>query len=123
MEVFGFHTVDENHFSPDDYSFTETYYDAQNLLNVLGWIPLLGTVVGGIRIGSTGVMWVGDDESHRHSHRKYFAISGVRGVVELLSLGWVFLIPDLIVTASPRRRFKKFRAWKAKNRSQSPKKK
>ena len=33
MEVFGFHTVDENLFSPLDYSFTETYYDAQNIIN------------------------------------------------------------------------------------------
>lgn len=68
LEVLGFHTVEENLFSAQDYSFTETYYDAQNLLNILGWIPLLGTAVGAIRIGATGVMWAGNDESHRKSH-------------------------------------------------------
>ena len=120
MEVFGFHTVDQNLFSTDDYSFTETYYDAQNFMNVLGWIPFLGTVVGGIRIASTGIMWINDDESHRHSHRKYFGISGIRGVVEFLSLGWIFIIPDLVVTANPKRHFtKKFRSWKPKKRLRS----
>jgi hypothetical protein len=116
MEVFGFHTVDENLFSQNDYSFTESYYDAQNLLNILGWIPLLGTAVGAIRVGATGAMWVGDDESHRKSHKKYFAVSGLRGAVEFCSLGWVFIIPDLIVTAKPNRKFRKLRKWKPKKK-------
>lgn len=121
MEVFGFHTIDENLFSPDDYSFTESYYDAQNILNILGWFPVVGSVVGAIRVGSTGVMWVGDDESHRYSHRKYFGVSGARGVVEFFSLGWVFIIPDVIATASKRRHFKKIRAWKPRKKTKTVK--
>lgn len=116
-EVFGFHTIEENLFSPDDYSFTETYYDAQNILNILGWFPFLGTAIGAIRLGSTGVMWAGDDESHRNSHRKYFAVSGVRGVVEFFSLGWVFVIPDLVVTSRQKRKFRKLRRWKPKDKA------
>ena len=114
MEVFGFHTIDENLFSADDYSFTETYYDAQNILNILGWLPLCGTIVGGIRMISTGIMWSGDDESHRQSHAKYYRTSGIRGVVELFSLGWVFIVPDILITGVPKRQFTKFRKWKPK---------
>jgi hypothetical protein len=115
-DVFGFHTIDENLFTLNDYSFTETYYDTQNFLNVIGWIPLFGTIVGCIRIGSTAAMWVGDNKSHRSRHRKYFAVSGLRGAIETLSLGWVFIIPDLVVTSSEKRRFKKGIAFKKKLR-------
>jgi len=109
MEVFGFHTVDENLFSPLDYSFTETYYDAQNIINILGWIPFCSSVTGVVRLVSTGGMWVSDDEFHRQNHKKYFTVSALRGGIEVLSLGWLFILPDLVVTASSNRRFKKLR--------------
>lgn len=121
MEVFGFHTIDENLFTEDDYSFTETYYDAQNFLNILGWFPFLGTITGSIRIGSTIIMWIGDEESHRSSHKKYFVVSILRGIVEVLSLGWVFIIPDIITSCKPRRKFKRIRRWKPKKRGNKKK--
>lgn len=99
MEVFGFHDISSNIFSEDDYSFTETYYDTQNILNVLGWIPILGTIIGSIRIGCTTAIYIGDKESHMPYHRKYFGVSMLRGVVELCSMGWVFILPDLIVSS------------------------
>ena len=112
MEVLGFHTIDENLFTENDYSFTETYYDAQNFLNILGWFPILGTVTGSIRIGSTIVMWVSDNESHRSSHKKYYVVSILRGVVEIIGGGWLFVIPDILATITSRRRFKRLRRWR-----------
>lgn len=112
MEVLGFHTIDENLFTENDYSFTETYYDAQNFLNILGWFPGLGTVIGSIRIGSTIVMWISNDKTRRSSHKKYFIVSILRGVVEIIGLGWLFVIPDIMVTLTSKRRFKRLRKWK-----------
>jgi len=116
MEVLGFHDIDDNIFTEDDYSFTETYYDAQNVLNVLGWIPVLGTVVGGIRIVSTGVMYLNDNETHKKYHKEYFGISTLRGVVEMLSLGWVFIIPDLAASSSKYRNVSLKRAFRKKTK-------
>ena len=114
MEVFGFHDTLENLFNEDDYSFTENYYDAQNILNILGWIPAIGTVVGCVRIGSTLVMYIEDNESHRANHRKYYVVSVLRGLVEFFSLGLVMIIPDIYATLKPKRRFKKLRKWRRK---------
>lgn len=119
-EVFGFHSIDENLFSADDWSFTETYYDSQNVLNVLGWIPVLSSVTGCIRIGATGVMWVGDDESHRSDHKKYFLVSGLRGGVEFCGLGWLFIIPDLVMTGRPHKPYSRFQGFR-KNKSKDGK--
>ena len=72
--------------------FEEAYFDAQNVLNVLGWFPFLGTVVGTIRLIGTGVIYVTRDDTHKHG--KYYAVSIGRGIIELFSLGWLFIIPD-----------------------------
>jgi len=107
MEVFGFHTIDENFNSNEQkLAFCEIYYDVQNILNVLGWIPLVGTVSAGARIGSTiGLRWA-DPPENRERHRMFFLVSVLRGVVEFLSLGWVFVIPDIVITNKPFRYFK-----------------
>lgn len=99
-DVFGFHPIDENLADwneSDDFSgLAEGYYDAQNLLNVLGWIPLCGTVVGVIRICGGVLIWTEDTKSHRH--RKFYFWNTVRGIVETLSVGFVFILPDLLKT-------------------------
>ena len=117
MEVFGFHRVDENLFTEEDYSFTETYYDAQNVLNVLGWFPLVGTVIGCIRVGATVVMWIGDDESHKSDHGKYYIVSNIRGIIEALGFGLIFIIPDIIASFRPKRRLQNARAKSMKAKS------
>lgn len=103
-EVLGFHCIEDNLFSTDDYSFTESYYDAQNVMNVLGWFPVVGSFVGAARIGATTVIWLDDDRSHRTQHKKYFGVSTFRGVTEMLSLGCLWLLPDVIVSLTLRRR-------------------
>ena len=106
MEVFGIHSFSENLYSGDDLSFGESYYDAQNVLNVLGWFPLLGTVIGTIRVVGTGIMYLSDAESFRHEHKKYYTVSVIRGIVEMFSLGFIFLIPDLIASFRRKRRIR-----------------
>ena len=106
MEVFGFHSFDENIYSEDDYAFAETYYDAQNVLNVMGWFPILGSITGTIRLIGTGATYVSDDESFRSEHKKYYIVSALRGIVEVFSLGWLFIIPDIIASFKRKRRIR-----------------
>ena len=93
MKIFGF-----NNFKKGDSNIIEDHYIAQNILNVLGWFPFLGTIIGSIRIGATIVICVVDEESSKTNHKKYYALSIVRGVVEVFSLGFVFIIPDIIAS-------------------------
>ena len=106
MDAIGFHRFNEALFKEDEYDFGEFYYDAQNVLNVLGWFPGLGTPIGIIRITSTIYMIVTDEKSHKGSHQRYYFVSIVRGVLEILGLGFLFVIPDIIF--SFRSRKKKF---------------
>jgi hypothetical protein len=103
MEVFGFHTIDE--IEDQTLAFCGLYYNVQNVLNVLGWIPVLGTITAGARIGSTIGLRLVDPPINRERHRFFFIVSTLRGVVEFLSLGWVFVVPDIVVTANPLRYF------------------
>lgn len=61
-----------------------------NLVKVLGYIPLLGTLIGINRL-ARAVQADKNDLPNRCNHI-------VRGCVELLSLGALLLIPDLILT-------------------------
>jgi hypothetical protein len=104
-EVFGFHCVEENLFADNPkYTFPKNYYKMQNVLNVLGWFPVVGSLVGVARVGGTAVLWLGDEETHRQCHKKSFAVSGARGVLEGLSLGWAFVMPDIVASLTLRRR-------------------
>lgn len=97
MKVFGFHEIDEDLFDEDD-TFAETYYNGQNFLNALGWIPFFGTVVGTVRLGSTIIIYLKDDAIHKIRRRKFYMLSIFRSIVELFSVGFVFIIPDLLLS-------------------------
>ena len=90
MKIFGFNNFKE------DANLIEQNYPVQNVLNILGWFPFLGVIIGAIRIGTTIVICVVDEESGKYKHKKYYALSTVRGVVEIFCLGFVFVIPDII---------------------------
>ena len=109
MEVIGFHNIDDNLFTDDDSSFAEHYYDAQNILNILGWIPALGSIIGGIRVASTIIICIGDNNRCNDYHKQVYTVSSIRGTAEILSLGWVFIIPDLVISYSSQERNFKFR--------------
>lgn len=102
MKILGF-----NNFKKDECDIIENHYPMQNVLNILGWFPFLGTIIGCIRIGSNFFIYVADDESNEYKHKKYYMLSSVRGVVEIFCLGWVFVIPDIISSLTLKRKLKK----------------
>lgn len=104
MDVFGFHKFDETLFKENKYDFGEFYYDAQNFLNVLGWFPGIGTPIGIIRITSTIYMIITDEKSHKGSHKRYYLVSIIRGIIEILGLGFIFVLPDIILSFGNRKK-------------------
>lgn len=60
-----------------------------NFTKVAGYVPLVGSVMGIIRIAGTA-----NTPSSLINKKRHYA----RGCVELVSLGVLFVIPDLIVT-------------------------
>jgi hypothetical protein len=71
---------------------------ASNLQKVLGYLPLIGTIVGISRLRSV------HQDKQRGTQNLIKAHHLVRGSIELLSLGFLLLIPDLILTACRERR-------------------
>ncbi|MFV0339412.1 MAG: hypothetical protein ACK5MA_02100 [Parachlamydiaceae bacterium] len=61
-----------------------------NKSKVLGYIPIIGTIMGILRLKDAAV-----DESNLHHDRVKHI---VRGTVETLSLGFLLAIPDLIIS-------------------------
>lgn len=87
-----------NNKSYGSYDIIENNYELQNVMNVLGWIPFLGFIVGIIRIGDDIVICVNDENSNKPKNKKYYIKSVIRGIVETCCLGFIFVIPDLAVT-------------------------
>jgi hypothetical protein len=102
MKIFGF-----TNFSRDEMNIIENHMPTQNILNILGWFPFLGTIIGCIRIASNCILFVIDDDSDKHCHKKYYAISTIRGLIEIFSLGFLFVIPDVIASLTMRRKLKR----------------
>ena len=117
MESFGFHTSKSKIFEDNDDDFSNMYTGLQNVLNVLGWIPFLGTGIGVIRFACTIFLFVEDDNAHKH--KKFYFFSTLRSVVEFCSLGWVYIIPDIYFTIVRR---KKRKNKKKKNKKKQDKK-
>ncbi|MBS4166813.1 hypothetical protein NEOC65_001910 [Neochlamydia sp. AcF65] len=71
-----------------------------NVIKALGYIPLIGTLIGLCRIAKAAKA-TKDEWPNKYNHI-------VRGCVEFLSLGFLLLIPDLILTG--------YRAYDVRNR-------
>ena len=66
-----------------------------NYANFFGYFPIIGTIVGLARmIFNAYLMTITEDESEMELYKAQI----VRGAVEFISFGIIFLIPDLIVT-------------------------
>lgn len=74
-----------------------------NIVKVLGYIPLVGTLIGLSRISRAS------NASHEALPNKFNHT--VRGCIELCSLGFLLLIPDLILTG--------YRAYQARSADSS----
>ena len=119
MDALGIHPFDEYLFNEEEYDFGEFYYDAQNFLNVFGWFPGFGTPVGVIRISSNLFIMATDDKRSKKRHKKYYLVSIIRGVVEIIGLGFFFLIPDIVASFRTRRKAKKERKIQKKKASKN----
>lgn len=85
-ETFGFFITDDSCDCADNISSSEA--KVNNLVNFLGYIPLVGLIVGIYRI-----RFAAD-----HSHVGYKNTQRMRAVFEITGLGLLMLIPDLIMT-------------------------
>jgi len=103
MKVFGIN----NHKPHHNANIIEDEYKFQNILNVFGWFPMLGAIVGTIRIGNTILVYIQDDNSDCGSHKKYYVVSTARGVTEIFALGFLCVVPDLLTSIATKRKLKK----------------
>jgi hypothetical protein len=102
MDSFGFHSTNSKIFEENDDTFSEFYTGLQNVLNVLGWFPFVGTVIGIIRFTSTIILFIEDENAH--NHKKFYLLSTIRSVIEFFSLGWFYVIPDIYFTVIRRKK-------------------
>ena len=82
---FGFHTTKtcKNEFP------THNNAKGNNVGNILGYIPVIGILIGAVRI----------DTARRENLSMATKVTMiVRGILEIMGLGLLFLIPDLIVS-------------------------
>lgn len=107
MDSLGFYFDDSYLLNEDSSSYEDVYRDVQNVLNGLGWVPFLGTIVGVVRLSGTTVLLVHDANSDEHT--SFYVLSITRGIVELFSLGFLFIIPDIIATIKRKRKIRKIK--------------
>ncbi|MBS4169910.1 hypothetical protein [Neochlamydia sp. AcF95] len=95
---------DPDYQKVEDESINNAAKDAwkiANIIKALGYIPLIGTLIGLSRI-SMAAKTLKEELPTKYNHIG-------RGCVELLSLGFLLLIPDLVLTA--------YRAYDVRNRN------
>lgn len=66
-----------------------------NLMNALGYVPILGTIIGIARI----VFFQkpnADGESYSRKEKSFSRFQIARGCIETLSIGIILIIPDII---------------------------
>ena len=94
-------------FASDAFGFRTPYYYAaedgkklqnpgafpHNISNLLGYIPLIGTIIGiaKLRLSYRTAFLTESTESYLKAYR-------FRATVELFSIGCVFIIPDLLIS-------------------------
>lgn len=76
--------------------FAASVQKRMNRAKVVGMIPVVGSIMGLARIIFSCMI------SRRHLPNRSYHL--IRGTIELLSLGFLLLIPDLIVTFSRNRK-------------------
>ena len=91
LEPFGF----KSEFLCQEANLGENYI-GRNVVTVLGYFPLAGLIVGIARIAFSYKKMQTDQSADGHA---FYAIQITRGVFEIVGLGLLFLIPDLVVTA------------------------
>ena len=91
LNTLGFHYTD----SYPEKASTEII--VHNVANVIGYFPVIGTIVGLARI-IFALYQIVSSETLDDEQKEYFRAEIYRGAVEFLSLGIMFIVPDIIVT-------------------------
>lgn len=91
LNSLGFHYTDS--YGEDD----STEIIVHNVANVVGYFPVIGTIVGLARMIFALYMIV-SSETLDDQQKEYYRAEIYRGAVEFLCLGVMFLVPDIIVT-------------------------
>jgi hypothetical protein len=68
-----------------------------NLMNGLGYIPIIGTIIGIARIFFFS-QFIPKNKHYSKNELAFSCLQVGRGCIEMFSLGAIFLIPDLIFT-------------------------
>lgn len=103
-KLFGFHWKKTEFLNNPAEDYEKFHKYSQNGLNVAGWIPGLGGITGILRTVDSTIMLVEDNNSGKH--KSYYVGSYMRGLVELIGLGFVFIPADIVVTIKRKKRSK-----------------
>ena len=114
MEIFGFYGKGMHLLSNVDSHYEQVHMKVQNGLNVVGWIPLLGTLTGLLRLVGTAILHASDE--NEAMHMSYYIMSGIRSGIEICSAGCIFIIPDVIATIIRKCKIKKSKVAKKKSK-------
>lgn len=96
IDIFGFHNQyisDPNRLVTDE---DKSLYLKHNVTHILGYFPLVGLIIGIMRIVQSRKEMEKDLPSEKQAG---YAVLQVRGAFEIIGAGVLFLFPDLIITA------------------------
>ena len=82
---FGYHVFSDQHVK---------FHQANDASKFTGYFPLVGTITGIVKL----ILCITGMKSARTEDRPCFYVFMARAVIEILFLGVLFLIPDLIFT-------------------------
>ncbi|MBS0624305.1 MAG: hypothetical protein JSS62_06785 [Verrucomicrobia bacterium] len=97
-------TVTNFYFKPGLVSYENVAFKYLNRLNFLGYIPVVGAVMGSIRVemmrygNSRPPSGANEKEQGTREFTAFVISQIVRGFFEFIGAGLLFVIPDLVVT-------------------------
>lgn len=93
-DQFGFHSTYFSSLGNTDLQGERKGMMQRNVISIMGYIPIVGIISGIIRIVLSA-----QQMNKEKCDKAYHAVHITRGVFEILGLGSLYLIPDLLVTA------------------------
>jgi hypothetical protein len=90
--AFGYHKVDEIRNAED------ILLTLMNINNALSYIPIIGTIIGIVRLIIFSKFYSSNKEKLNEESKKFYIAQISRGLFELTSCGFLLSIPDLIIT-------------------------
>lgn len=98
IHVFGFHTGEQicKIFTNAPKADSSAAATIMNISKIVAYIPIIGTIAG---IAKACILANNDAEGRKEFGNGFINAFYARTTIEILSLGAIFLIPDLAVTA------------------------